>query len=239
MSTALIIRYIAYTLYLISFVYGIALIIPALSKGKNKTNNNVSNASGSLGDLMSSINQWAETSDQYEMSNGHSRRVADLARQIGEKYGLEKEELDALECSALLHDIGQINNFDFIQEPRELNFEEVNKLQNHTIMGEQLVQQIANIGSASLWVRWHHERWDGCGYPDQLSGDLIPLPVRILAVADAFDSMTHQRPHKRALSVDEAMNEMQRMAGLMFDPNVVQVFMSIDSETEVGSSLEI
>lgn len=240
MSTALIIRYIAYALYLVSFVYALALIVPVLLNKPSKQNEPTSDSSsGSLSDLMATINQWAEASDQYEMSIGHSKRVADLARQIGEKYGLEKEELEALECAALLHDVGQINNFDFIQESREISFDEKIRLENHTIMGEQLVKQIADIGYSSLWVRWHHERWDGLGYPDQMSGDLIPLPVRILSLADAFDSMTHDRPYKQAMSAEEALSEVQKMSGIMFDPNVVQVFMTIDTDSEIGSRIEV
>lgn len=240
MSTALIIRYIAYALYFISFVYALALVVPALINKPSKQNESDNEgSSGSLSDLMETINQWADASDQYEMSIGHAKRVAELSRQIGEKYGLEKEELDALECAALLHDIGQINNFDYIQEARELTFDEKLRLENHTIMGEQLAKQIADIGYSSLWIRWHHERWDGLGYPDQMSGDLIPLPVRILALADAFDSMTHDRPYKLAMSTEEALSEIQKMSGIMFDPNVVQVFMTIDTDSEIGSRIEV
>lgn len=239
MSTALIIRYIAYALYLISFVYALVIFMPVIMNRPSKPISKAKSASGSLSDLMSNISQWSDASDEYEGSPGQSRRVADLARQIGERYGLPNEELDALECAALLHDVGQINNFDFIKEARGLTTEERNRLQQHPILGEQLVKQIADVGSASLWVRWHHERWDGCGYPDQLSGELIPLPVRILAVADAYDALTHDRPYRAAMSPEEAVSELQKMAGIMFDPNVIQVFMSIDSESEVGSSLEV
>ena len=120
-----------------------------------------------------------------------------------------------------------------------MTFEERLRLEEHPILGEQLVRQIANIGSSALWVRWHHERWDGCGYPDQLSGEFIPLPVRILSVVDTYDALTHERPYRNSISPENAMKELQRMAGIMFDPNVIQVFMSIDAESEIGSSLEV
>jgi putative nucleotidyltransferase with HDIG domain len=240
MTTALMVRYIAYALYLVSLIYGIVILMPLImNKTPKSVSRSGSSSSGGLADLMGNINQWTDASDDYEDSLGHSRRVADLARQIGEKYGLPSEELDALECAALLHDIGQINNFNFIKEQRLLTVDEKNRLQEHTILGENLLKQIADVGSASLWVRWHHERWDGFGYPDQLSGEMIPLPVRILTVADVYDSLTHNRPYRSAMTPEEAMNELQKMSGIMFDPNVIQVFMSIDSEAEIGSSLEV
>lgn len=240
MTTALMVRYIAYALYLVSLIYGIVILMPLImNKTPKSVSRSGSSSSGGLADLMGNINQWTDASDDYEDSLGHSRRVADLARQIGEKYGLPSEELDALECAALLHDIGQINNFNFIKEQRLLTVDEKNRLQEHTILGENLLKQIADVGSASLWVRWHHERWDGFGYPDQLSGEMIPLPVRILTVADVYDSLTHNRPYRSAMTPEEAMSELQKMSGIMFDPNVIQVFMSIDSEAEIGSSLEV
>jgi len=239
-STALTIRYIAYGLYFASFVYAVVLSIPVLTNRSGKSVSKTGGgAEGSLSDLMSSISQWADTADEYEGSPGQSKRIAELARQIGERYGLPADELDALECAALLHDVGQINNFDFINEARPLTFDEKTRMEEHPILGEQLVKQIADIGSAALWVRWHHERWDGCGYPDQLSGEMIPLPVRILSVADTYDALTHKRPYRNAMSTENAVKELQKMAGIMFDPNVIQVFMSIDAESEIGSSLEV
>lgn len=241
MTTALTLRYIAYGLYFISFMYALVLSTSYFLKGTGKLSGSKAGAgkSGSLAELMSDITKWSETSDQYEESPGHSRRVAEMVRQVGERYGLETEELEALECAALLHDIGQINNYPFINERRELTIEEKIQLEEHPILGEHLVRQIANIGNSALWVRWHHERWDGCGYPDQLSGESIPLPVRILSVADTFDALTHDRPYRKALSSGQAVSELQKMSGIMFDPNVVQVFMSINSETDLGSSLEV
>ncbi|MFN8673585.1 MAG: HD domain-containing protein [Candidatus Sericytochromatia bacterium] len=237
MSTAETVRYIAYALYAISLVYAIAIVIPILMGGKNSNKSGGSSGRGS--DSLELINQWAQKADEYEANPGHSRRVADLARQIGEKYGLPKEELDMLEYAALLHDVGQINNFDFINEARPLQLDEKIKLEGHTLLGEDFAKQIPSTVNAPLWIRWHHERWDGMGYPDQLSGEMIPLPVRILSVADAYDSLTHDRPHRSAMSAEEAIKELQRMSGIMFDPNVIQVFMSIDSEVESGRSLEV
>lgn len=239
-STALTLRYAAYGLYFISFIYSLVLGSGYMIKrlgGETSFGEEI--AEGSLSELMDGIIQWSETADEYEDSPGHSRRIADMARQIGERYGLETEELDALECAALLHDIGQINNFDFIKEERELSVEEKIQVEEHSILGEQLAKQVANVGSAALWIRWHHERWDGCGYPDGLSGESIPLPVRILSVVDTYDALTHDRPHRPAMSPEAAVHEIQKMAGVMLDPNVVQVFMSLDSESDIGSSLEV
>lgn len=239
LSSALTIRYIAYGLYAVSFIYAAVLALPVLRSRTGQGKISTASGHGSLSELMSEISKWADTTDAYENSPGHSRRVAELARQVGEKYGLPAEELDALECAALLHDVGEINNYDFIKEERILAIDEKIRLEEHPILGQQLVEQIANIGNSPLWVRWHHERWDGCGYPEQLSGEMIPLPVRILTVADTFDALTHDRPHRGAMSTEEAMKELQKMSGIMFDPNVIQVFMSVDSDSEIGSSLEV
>lgn len=242
MTTALTLRYIAYGLYFVSFIYSL-LLSTFYFLNKNGVSSGSGSAkkvkAGSLADLLGEINKWAEKADEYEGSPGHSRRVADLARQVGERYGLETEELDALECAALLHDVGQINNVPFISENRELGIEEKIQLEQHPIIGESVVRQIANVGSAALWVRWHHERWDGCGYPDQLSGDAIPLPVRILTFADTYDALVNDRPYRQALSPEEALSEINKMSGIMFDPNVIQVFVSLSSESDMVSNLEV
>lgn len=239
MSTAETVRYIAYGLYFVSLVYAILVVLPIFIGNKPIKSSTGSKTGGGLSDLMNIINEWAQKSDAYESNQGHSRRVADIARQIGEKYGLTRDELDVIECASLLHDSGQIENFDFINESREIEFGERIKLESHTLIGEDFVKQIANLGNAGLWVRWHHERWDGLGYPDQLSGEMIPLPVRIISVADAYDALTHDRPHRAALSTEDALRELQRMSGIIFDPNVIQVFMSIDSEADASRSLEV
>lgn len=239
MSTALTVRYIAYGLYFVSLVYAILVVLPIFIGNKPIKSSSGSKSGGGFSELMGVISDWAQKSDVYEANQGHSRRVADIARQIGEKYGLTKEELDVIECASLLHDVGQIENFDFINELRELEFAERIGLEGHTLIGEDFVKQIANVGNAGLWVRWHHERWDGLGYPDQLSGEMIPLPVRIISVADAYDALTHDRPHRVALSTEDALRELQKMSGIMFDPNVIQVFMSIDSDVDASRSLEV
>jgi len=235
LSTALTVRYIAYFLYLVSIIYSLLLLIPFI-KAKNTSK---SSAVSGMSDLMEEIIKWSELSDEYEQSKGHARRVADICLQIGERYGLSKDELYALECAALLHDIGQIDNFDFIKEQRELNLSEKISLEEHPLIGEKMVKQIADIGNACYWVRWHHERWDGLGYPDKISEEMIPLPARILAVADTYDSLTHDRPYRKAISHENAIAEIQKMAGIMFDPNVVQVFLSIDSAPEIANTLEV
>jgi len=240
MTTALTIRYIAFGLYFVSFVY--MLILTALhfiNRFRTTGDSTSSFGNANISEKMSIINEWSESADAYEEIPGHSRRVAELSRQIGERYGLSSEDLESLECAALLHDIGQVNNFNFIKEPRELDLGERIELEEHPIIGEEQSKQIVGIGSAPLWIRMHHEKWDGTGYPDQLIGEMIPLPVRILTLADSYDSLTHDRPHSPAMSPEEAITTMQSLAGIKFDPNVVQVFTSIESEPDVGSSFEV
>ncbi|GIW21210.1 MAG: hypothetical protein KatS3mg068_0217 [Candidatus Sericytochromatia bacterium] len=235
LSTALTIRYIAYFLYLVSFIYGLVLLLPFINSKKLSKQEGISTLSASIDEIMT----WSSKSDIYEQSPGHSERVANICLQIGERYGLSKEELEALRCAALLHDIGQLDNYDFIKEERELTIPEKVSLEEHPLLSEKLIQQIADIGNAKYWARWHHERWDGLGYPDKLYEEMIPLPARILALADTYDALTHDRPYRKALSHEDAISEIQKMAGVMFDPNVVQVFLSIDSNPDIGNTLEV
>jgi len=239
MTTALTIRYIAFGLYFTSFVYMLILGASQFIKKFRSTEESNSLGNINISEKMSIINEWAESADSYEEIPNHSKRVAEIARQIGERYGLSSEELESLECAALLHDIGQVNNFEFIKEPRELELGEKIELEEHPIIGEDQAKQISGIGSAPLWIRWHHEKWDGTGYPEQLSGEMIPLPVRILTLADSYDSLTHDRPHSPAISTEEAIATIQSLAGIKFDPNVVQVFTSIESEPDVGINFEV
>ena len=155
MSTAETVRYVAYALYVISLVYAVVIVIPIIT-GNQISNKNKSSSGGSLSDSLDMINQWSEKADEYEMNPGHSKRIASLAKQIGEKYGLPKEDIDTIEYAALLHDVGQIDNFEFITEARQIELSERIRLEGHTILGEEFSRQIPNLGKAPLWIKWHH-----------------------------------------------------------------------------------
>ena len=228
---------ISMVLYAISFIYILALV------AANKKKPAAKNLPGAPASAMKPANimEMSEKADAYEEAPGHANRVAELACSIGERFGLTEEDLNSLRSAALLHDIGMIDRYDYIKENRPLTQEERFDLEHHTIVGYEKVKAMgADYENAAKWVRWHHERWDGLGYPDRLKGNQIPLPVRILTVADAFDAMSHKRPHRQSLSPEGALKMLQKFAGLQFDPDIVNVMASMDSpEMANAPNLEI
>jgi putative two-component system response regulator len=165
-----------------------------------------------------------EAKDSY--TEGHLQRLALYAVAIGEHLGLSAEELVALRYGALLHDVGKVGVDELIiRKGGPLTSTEYREMQQHTIIGERIVQPLRMATAVGPIVRYHHERWDGRGYPDGLARESIPLCARIVAVADAFDAMTTVRPYNRVLSVDEAAERLRTGAGIYWDPAVVAVFL--------------
>ena len=166
----------------------------------------------------------------------HTKRVGLNAARIAEALGLPSDQVDLILCAAPLHDVGKIGISDTILlKPGKLTDEEFAIMRQHTVIGAGMLS-----GSTSPWLQLaeeiaisHHERWDGKGYPKGLSGTNIPLVGRIVAIADVFDALTHERPYKSAWSVDEAMAEIESQSGRQFDERVVQVFMSLPHATLV------
>jgi putative nucleotidyltransferase with HDIG domain len=156
---------------------------------------------------------------------GHSRRVALYSQTIAGSMGYSDEALKCLVRGAYLHDIGKIGIPDSIlRKPGKLTPEETAVMRTHVRVGYELVRRIRFLAPAAELVLSHHERFDGKGYPRELSGGDIPLDARIFAVADMLDAMTSDRPYRRALPLSIAREEISRACGLQFDPEVVQVF---------------
>jgi diguanylate cyclase (GGDEF)-like protein len=154
--------------------------------------------------------------------HAHTEDVASLALAIGRDLGLAEGELDDLQRAALLHDIGKLAIPDTIlHNPGPLSTEEWAFVQRHTLIGERILAVSPILRAVGRIVRSSHERWDGGGYPDGLAGEEIPLAARVIAVCDAWDAMTTDRPYRAALSRDEARRELERCAGTQFDPAVV------------------
>jgi diguanylate cyclase (GGDEF)-like protein len=155
----------------------------------------------------------------------HVEGVADLAVAVGRLYGLSQQELDQLQRAAQLHDIGKIAIPDgIVRKPDPLTAEEWAFVRRHTLIGERILTASPALRPVARIVRSTHERWDGAGYPDGLSGERIPLAARIIAVCDAFHAMTTNRPYRAAVSVEAALAELDRCAGTQFDPDVVMRF---------------
>lgn len=159
---------------------------------------------------------------------GHSERVTRYALQIGGKMGFQEGDLKDLELGGLLHDVGKIGIYDVIlNKPGALTKEEYEAVKNHPLRGVVLLEPIKQLNRVIPCIKHHHERFDGTGYPDGLKGERIPLWARILAVADAFESMTGERPYRTAFSIDEAINELKRCSLSQFDPSIVNVFVDL------------
>jgi HD-GYP domain-containing protein (c-di-GMP phosphodiesterase class II) len=132
---------------------------------------------------------------------------------------------DTILAAARIHDVGKVSIKDSILlKPGPLTVQERLDLQMHTVVGAEIVARIIEYRLCAAIIRHHHERWDGGGYPDGLSGTDIPIGARIICVADAFDAMTSDRPYRRAMSAEAAIEEVRRNAGGQFDPNVVAAF---------------
>jgi HD-GYP domain-containing protein (c-di-GMP phosphodiesterase class II) len=152
----------------------------------------------------------------------HSEEVVAASRSIGLSMGLDRAALAELEVAALLHDIGKILVPDSIlKKPGPLTPDEYAQMAIHPARGAEILARVPGLEVVATIVRYHHERWDGSGYPDGLTGDRIPLASRIIAVCDSFNAMTSDRPYRRAMSPEDALTELHINAGWQFDPAVV------------------
>lgn len=169
-----------------------------------------------------------EAKDPY--TEGHSMRVARLAVQICHEAGLPENVEDVVRYAGVLHDIGKVGIPDAIlQKPEELTPAEYERMKTHPVVGYNILMPFSFLQEEALSVRHHHEWWSGKGYPDGLREAAIPLPARILAVADAYDAMTTIRPHRGPLGHEAALEELCRHAGTQFDPEVADLFLSLPS----------
>jgi diguanylate cyclase (GGDEF)-like protein len=164
---------------------------------------------------------------------GHLDQVADLSVAVGERLGLFGEELEDVARAAQLHDVGKVAIPDAIlQKPGELDQAEWDFIHRHTIVGARILRAAPALDTVAAIVRASHERFDGSGYPDGLAGDAIPLGARIIAVCDAYNSMTSVRPYGTALSSEGAIDELRRCAGSQFDPVVVDAICEVLSGSD-------
>ena len=165
-----------------------------------------------------------EAKDKY--TSGHSQRVADIAASIAKGMGLPQELIDRVRLAGLLHDIGKIGVREFIlNKPGRLTDEEFRHVQEHPETGERILAPITDDEDILTSVRSHHERYNGSGYPNGLKDTQIVLLARILAVADAYEAMTSERPYRKAMNEKTASSEIERGKGTQFDPEVADAFL--------------
>lgn len=164
--------------------------------------------------------------DRYTL--GHSERVTRYAMDICQALKISDQKLDVIKLASYLHDIGKIwVPASILMKTDSLNEHELNLMQKHPIYAVNMLKELENIPQVLHIIKHHHERFDGKGYPDQISEDKIPLGARIISVADAFDSMISDRPHRNCLTYQEAIQELNNNAGLQFDPLVVKTFIEL------------
>ncbi|MCG8554754.1 MAG: HD domain-containing protein [Proteobacteria bacterium] len=162
-------------------------------------------------------------------TENHSRRVSAWARLLGAQLGLAGDDLLQCELGALLHDVGKIGVPDAIlHKPAKLTEQEWVEMRKHPGYGREMVAGIPRLKGASHVVYCHHERWEGGGYPRGLKGDRIPIGARIFAVVDTYDAMTSDRVYRKGLPHETAVEEIRRLAGIQYDPQVVGAFLAMD-----------
>lgn len=159
---------------------------------------------------------------------GHSERVGAACRAIGEAMGLDAQDLHELETAGFMHDIGKIAiSESLLNRTGDMTEDEMDEIKKHAEVGYQIMKSVDAYSSMAEYILSHHERWDGSGYPRKLKGSEIPLFSRIIAVAEAYDTMTEYQPYRTGMSKSEAMAEIKRVAGVQFDAEVVSIFEGI------------
>ena len=176
--------------------------------------------------VVSSLASAIDAKDTY--TNGHSSRVAEYSREIARRAGYEGKELEDIYMMGLLHDVGKIGIPDaVINKPARLTDEEYDIIKNHPVLGARILGNIKEMPKLANGARWHHERYDGKGYPDGLSGEDIPEEARIIAVADSYDAMTSHRSYRKSLPQEVVREEIEKGKGTQFDPRFASIMLEM------------
>lgn len=158
-------------------------------------------------------------------TRGHCLRVAGLSRHLVHTIGEDRQTVESVERTAMVHDVGKMGIPEAIlSKPAALTFDEFETVKRHPVVGAQMLHALAPGEACIASVLSHHERWDGRGYPHGLRGDEIPLAARVIAIADAYDAMVSDRPYRSPSTHEEALAEIRRCAGTQFDPGLARAF---------------
>jgi putative nucleotidyltransferase with HDIG domain len=178
---------------------------------------------------MNTVEALAEAIDARDhYTKRHSEQVTKYAVAIAKELGLTQKKIEIVERASKLHDIGKIGVHDYIlTKPAKLTKEEWEEVKAHSLKGVRILEPLAFLDGVIDTVRQHHERYDGTGYPDKKKAKQIRIEARIMAVADAFDAMTTERPYAKALTREEAIEELKRESGKQFDPQVVEALLRV------------
>lgn len=179
--------------------------------------------------IVQTLSGAIDAKDAY--TNGHSTRVADYSKEIARRAGFSVAEQNEIYMMGLLHDVGKIGVADaIINKPAKLTNEEYAIIKTHTTMGETILKNITEFPKLLIGARWHHERYDGKGYPDALAGEDIPVEARIISVADAYDAMSSKRSYRDDLSQKVVRGEVERGVGTQFDPRFAEIMLTMIDE---------
>jgi putative nucleotidyltransferase with HDIG domain len=186
--------------------------------------------------VLTALSQAIESRDPY--TRGHSDRVSSLAEVVARRLGWTRTRLGALRLGGLLHDVGKLNLDDAVlRKPGPLDESEFKEIKRHPLAGARMIRRLEALQPALPYILFHHERWDGQGYPTGRAREQIPLGARIVAVVDAFDAMISIRPYRPPLSIGAALAEVESGAGTQFDPGVVRAFLNAWREGELDRFL--
>jgi putative two-component system response regulator len=179
--------------------------------------------------VVQTLAKTIDAKDAY--TNGHSERVADYAKEIAKRYGYDEDRQEEIYMMGLLHDVGKIGVPDtVINKPGKLTDEEFAMIKKHPMRGAEILATVSEMPKLVTGARWHHERFDGRGYPDGLKGEEIPEEARIIAVADAYDAMTSHRSYRDIIPQDHVKSEIEKGMGSQFDERFAKIMLEMIAE---------
>ena len=183
------------------------------------------------------VTDIAAATDEFEgYVTRHAARIADLADMLAQHFNIAPHDRYSLRQAALIHDLGEaLMNREYVKAARALRDDEISDIQRHTVIGEQETAKRGMNRAVQLIVRWHHEWWNGTGYPDALEREQIPFAARILRLADTFCAMTADRPFRATIAESDAKNYLIEWAGIEFDPKIVKAFLSLEISNEANN----
>lgn len=179
--------------------------------------------------LMDALAESVDAKDHY--TNGHSKRVAIYSVEIARRAGKTKQEIEEIYYAAILHDVGKIGiPGDVIRKNSRLTDEEYRMIKNHTIIGAKILKGVTELPHIAEAAHFHHEKYDGSGYPEGLKGEEIPEVARLVAVADTYDAMTSKRSYRDILPQDKVRSEIEKCSGTQLDPRFAKIMLSLIDE---------
>ena len=208
-------------------VWLIAMLIFCITEAQYKKYKNIHEHDlNMISESIETFTGFIDAKDPY--TNGHSKRVAQYTKLIAEEMGFEGEELDRIYYIALLHDCGKIGVPDnILGKPGRLTDEEFEIIKSHTTRGSEILSHFKSLTDVDEGARYHHERYDGRGYPEGKKGEDIPLIARMIGVADSYDAMNSNRVYRKKLSKEDIINEIEKNKGTQFDPKIADVFLKL------------